>query len=144
MSAPASIEIPAKVYETRQRSAKGQSPASSSSSTYSGFPQTPSSSAMSTTSKAAQKRKAVHDRRPSLLSSAFARSEAHTVNIGDPEGPPRLISYVAAGQGFAWNPEMFLPSYVDVDFEPLQNRREPVVDIIVTEEESRKWLSDDA
>lgn len=54
------------------------------------------------------------------------------------------ISYVAAGQGFAWNPEMFLPSYVEVDFEPLQNRREPVVDIIVTEEECRKWLSEDA
>lgn len=102
------------------------------------------------------------------VGSAFAQSEAHTVNIGDPDGPPRLvspvpisheaecspsritdhcleqISYVAAGQGFAWNPEMFLPSYVEVDFEPLQNRREPVVDIIVTEEESRKWLADDA
>lgn len=39
---------------------------------------------------------------------------------------------------------MFLPSYVEVDFEPLQNRREPVIDIIVTEEESRKWLSEEA
>ncbi|KAJ4421130.1 hypothetical protein N0V82_003894 [Gnomoniopsis sp. IMI 355080] len=143
MSTSASIEIiPAKVYETRQRSAKAQSPASSSSSTYSSSPQTPSSS--DSTSKSAQKRKAIHERRPSLLSSALSHSEARTVNIGDPEGPPRLISYVAAGQGFAWNPEMFLPSYVEVDFEPLQNRREPVVDIIVTEEECRKWLSEDA
>lgn len=88
MSAPAHIEIPAKVYETRQRSNKAHSPDSSSSSTYSSSPQTPSSAAA--TSKAAQKRKVVHDRRPSLLSmllsfitasSAYGAHPAHTSSV---------------------------------------------------------------
>lgn len=66
MSTPSSIRIP-KVYETRQHSAKEQSPMSSSSSTYSSSPQTPASANPS--SKAAQKQRAVHERRPSLLSA---------------------------------------------------------------------------
>lgn len=80
MSTPSSIEIhPARVYETRQQSAKdhSQSPmSSSSSSTYSSSPQTPSSanSSVNSSSKSAQKQKQKsksvyrHGRRPSLLS----------------------------------------------------------------------------
>ncbi|KAF3763806.1 hypothetical protein M406DRAFT_357236 [Cryphonectria parasitica EP155] len=139
MSTPSSIQIPAKVYETRQHCAKEQSPLSSSSSTYSMSPQPPSSA---TPSKAAQKKKAVHERRPSLLSPAISKSEATTINIGDPDGPPRLISYLSSSQGFAWNPEIFLPSYIDVDYVPLENRREPVVEIIVSDDERRKWFPD--
>ncbi|PSR97758.1 hypothetical protein BD289DRAFT_361804 [Coniella lustricola] len=135
-----SIQIPTKVYETRQHCAKEHSPSSSSSSIYSSSPQTPSPVS---TSKAAQKEEAVYERRPSLLSAAISKSEATTINIGDPDGPPRLISYLSSSQGFAWNPEIFLPSYIDVDYVPLENRREPVIEITVTDDERRKWFSID-
>lgn len=81
------------------------------------------------------------------------------INIGEPDGPPRLvsprelttwehfraawltlvlpkqISYLSSSQGFAWNPELFLPSYVDYDYTPLENKREPVIEITLTDEE---------
>ncbi|KAF4334815.1 hypothetical protein FBEOM_11346 [Fusarium beomiforme] len=43
-------------------------------------------------------------------------------------------------QGFAWNPEIFLPSYNDCDYVPLENRLDPVDDIFPTDEESKKML----
>lgn len=36
--------------------------------------------------------------------------------------------------------EIFLPSYVDCDYEPLENRREPVHDILLTDEELKQML----
>lgn len=45
------------------------------------------------------------------------------------------ISYLSSSQGFAWNPEIFLPSYVDCDYVPLENRREPVHEIVLSDEE---------
>jgi len=30
----------------------------------------------------------------------------------DPDEPPRLITYTKAAQGFVWNDELFLPSYL--------------------------------
>lgn len=103
-------------YEARQQSSKDIPMSSSSaSSEYSSSPQTPSSSA-EPSSKAKQKQKVVHEHRPSLLSmlllvprspdiaccvaitnmrhagSAISQSEATTINIGDPDGPPRLVS----------------------------------------------------
>lgn len=77
----------------------------------------------------------VHERRPSLLGSAISKSESTVINIGEPDGPPRLISYLSSSQGFAWNPELFLPSYVDYDYTPLENKREPVIEITLTDEE---------
>lgn len=50
------------------------------------------------------------------------------------------ISYLSSSQGFTWNPEIFLPSYIDVDYVPLENRREPVIEIHVSDEERRKWF----
>lgn len=82
----------------------------------------------------------LHQRRPSLLSTAFSQDECTVINIGDPDGPPRLISYLASSQGFTWNPEIFLPSYLDYDYTPLEHRREPVHDIVLTDEESKKLL----
>jgi len=83
----------------------------------------------------------LHARRPSLLSSAISKQECTTINIAqDQDGPPQLISYLSSSQGFAWNPEIFLPSYVDYDYVPLENRRDPVHDIILTDEEIRKML----
>lgn len=121
-----SIDIPAQ----SKRQSKAHSPMSSSSSTYSSSPTTPAKS-----SNSAQKQKMVHERRPSLLSSALSESKSTTINIGDEDGPPRLISYLSTSQGFEWNPELFLPSYIDYDYTPLENKREPVKEITLTEEE---------
>ena len=155
-----SIAIPApSTPASSSTSAYGQSskaPASSSSS-YSSSPRT--STPLST-----QKTKMLHERRPSLLStsrhghfalpcsgevselvgspfadfvagSAIAKQECNVINIGEPDGPPRLvsrgrsprlphpasddpadargqISYVGSSQGFAWNPgELPSPSW---------------------------------
>ncbi|GAP92666.1 hypothetical protein SAMD00023353_9300170 [Rosellinia necatrix] len=111
----------------------------SSSSSFSSPPHTPAS-ATSEAPDSAHKPKAMHLRRPSLLSSAFAKEECTHINVGDPDGPPRLISYLASSQGFAWNPEMFLPSYLDLDYEPLENCREPVHEIRLSDEEMKNML----
>lgn len=76
-----------------------------------------------------------HERRPSLLSSAISKQECAFINVGDPEGPPRLISFLESSQGFVWNPEIFLPSYVECEYTPLENRRDPVHEIRLTDEE---------
>ncbi|KAI1249315.1 hypothetical protein MGN70_008927 [Eutypa lata] len=112
---------------------------SSSSSSYSSSPQTPESSKSSPT-QSSRKQKMMHQRRPSLLSSAFSKDECTVINIGDPDGPPRLITYLSSSQGFTWNPEIFLPSYVDCDYVPLENRREPVHEIRLTDEEIKNML----
>lgn len=105
--------------------ARGQSPKTcgSSSSSFSSSPQTPVS-ANSETPESPYKRKAMHHRRPSLLStfdsflflllgvcparalpsrglsgfmltcllgSALSKEECTHVNVGDPDGPPRLV-----------------------------------------------------
>ncbi|OAR00265.1 hypothetical protein LLEC1_01649 [Akanthomyces lecanii] len=106
---------------------------SSSDSSYSDSP----SSAASTPSSAS---KTLHGRRPSLLSSALSKEQSTVINIGDPDGPPRLITYLSSSQGFDWNPEIFLPSYLDCDYVPLENRREPVHEIRLSEEELRNML----
>lgn len=120
----------------------GQSPKAytSSSSSFSSSPQTPASASPATPDSATRKAKAIHLRRPSLLSSALSKEECTHINVGDPDGPPRLISYLASSQGFAWNPEMFLPSYLDLDYEPLENRREPVHEIRLSDEEIKNML----
>ncbi|KAI1817040.1 hypothetical protein GGS20DRAFT_582915 [Poronia punctata] len=114
-------------------------PCTSSASSFSTSPQTPGS-AKSNTSVSSYKPKTIHHRRASLLSSALSKEECTHVNVGDPDGPPRLISYLASSQGFAWNPEMFLPSYLDYDYEPLENRREPVHEIRLSDEEIKNML----
>jgi len=79
------------------------------------------------------------------------------VNIGDPDGPPRLVSArgmgalnllsthntpqitcVKASQGFDWNQDIFFPSYVaEHDYgNNLEHRPDPVQEIILTEEEA--------
>ncbi|KAI0165422.1 hypothetical protein GGR52DRAFT_107782 [Hypoxylon sp. FL1284] len=118
-----------------------QSPkaAGSSSSSYSSSLQTPNSRGASA-EQSAHKLKSFHHRRPSLLSSAFSKDECTVINIGDPDGVPRLISYLASSQGFAWNPELFVPSYVDYDYVPLENRREPVHEIQLSDEEIKGML----
>ncbi|CAK7263913.1 hypothetical protein SEPCBS119000_000722 [Sporothrix epigloea] len=36
-------------------------------------------------------------------------------------------------QGFLWNPEIFIPSYID--YTPLENSREPIHEIFLSDEE---------
>jgi len=94
--------------------------------------------------------------------SAFSQQECTTINIShDPDGPPRLvspppvpyksytprtltpdvqISYLSSSQGFAWNPELFLPSYVDVEYTPLEHCREQVIEIFLSDEDIKKIL----
>lgn len=44
-----------------------------------------------------------------LLSHTY---KSVNLNGPDPNGPPRLITFTKAGQGFCWNEELFLPSYM--------------------------------
>lgn len=108
--------------------------ASSSGSSYSSSP--PSSASASPAPKATSKQA----RRPSLLSTALSKQESTVINIGEPEGTPRLITYLSSSQGFAWNPELFLPSYIDCEYTPLENRRDPVHEITLSDEETKQLL----
>ena len=61
---------------------------------------------------------------PSMASSTSYRS----INLnsdfgGDPGSPPHLITYTKTGQGFTWNEELFLPSYMMGRYEAGGSRR---------------------
>ncbi|GAB7360829.1 hypothetical protein MBLNU230_g0815t1 [Neophaeotheca triangularis] len=79
-----------------------------------------------------------HERRRSLLGRSLGKSEYTVVNLGDCEGgrAPRLVTCVKAGQGFDWNQELFLPSYVDYEGQNLERKMDPVEDIVLTDEEA--------
>ncbi|KAH6847297.1 hypothetical protein B0I37DRAFT_415049 [Chaetomium sp. MPI-CAGE-AT-0009] len=129
---PTSISIPEQRHRPIQAEA-GSSPSSYSSSPSSPEPKTPS--------RASYNQKPLHARRPSLLSSAFTQQECTTIKIADsPKGPLRLITYLSSGQGFVWNPEIFVPSFCDYDYVPLEQRRDPVHEIHLSDEEIRKML----
>ncbi|RKF72919.1 hypothetical protein GcM1_246116 [Golovinomyces cichoracearum] len=81
-----------------------------------------------------------HERRPSLLSSSLSKQEHTVVNVGDPDGVPRLITCVRSSQGYEWNPEIFLPSYVDFEFESLDRKRDPVHEIHLSDEETKNFF----
>ncbi|KAL6697763.1 hypothetical protein J3F84DRAFT_347464 [Trichoderma pleuroticola] len=137
-----SIKIPAAPSSMAPRySLSSETVGSSSDSSYSSSP-SPSSPSASPSSKAKGKAKAVafDSRRPSLLSPALSKQESTVINIGAPDGPPRLITYLSSAQGFMWNPEIFLPSYIDCDYVPLENRRDPVHEIHLTDEEMKNML----
>ncbi|TAQ87610.1 hypothetical protein B7494_g4073 [Chlorociboria aeruginascens] len=141
------------------RPAYGESsqPAASSSSTssYSSSPHTPQSTQ---SSPASPNTRYGHDRRRSLLSSSLSKQEHTVINIGDPDGTPRLvglsivswderrlliflqITCVKSSQGFDWNPEIFLPSYIENDFESLERKRDPIHEILLSDEESKELL----
>ena len=50
------------------------------------------------------------------------------------------ISYLSSSQGFLWNPEVFIPSYMDYEYTPLEHQREPVIEIVLSDEEIKKML----
>ncbi|ROT35818.1 hypothetical protein SODALDRAFT_362658 [Sodiomyces alkalinus F11] len=111
-----SIAIPATPAATTVFRGSGSSSksAASSSSSY-------SSSLQVGISPSNHKHKMGHGRRPSLLSTALSKQECTVINIGDPD-------------------EIFLPPYIDCDYVPLENQRDPVHDIVLSEEESKSML----
>ncbi|KAK4166582.1 hypothetical protein QBC43DRAFT_13694 [Cladorrhinum sp. PSN259] len=131
-----SIAIPDQGRRHSSQADSGSSPSS-----YSSSPSTPAHSPKTPSRAAAQKQKMLHARRPSLLSSALSEQEATTINIGDSEdGPIRLVTYLSSGQGFVWNPEIFIPSHCDYNYVPLEQRRDPIVEIHLSDEEIKKML----
>ncbi|KAI9052473.1 hypothetical protein LZ554_003817 [Drepanopeziza brunnea f. sp. 'monogermtubi'] len=120
-------------------SSKSPAAASSSSSSYSSSPRTPQQPQEKPTTSSSTS-KYGHDRRRSLLSSSFSKQEHTVINIGDPDGVPRLITCVRSSQGYEWNPEIFLPSYIESNFESLERKRDPVHEIRLSDEEIKKMF----
>ncbi|EKD15068.1 hypothetical protein MBM_06829 [Drepanopeziza brunnea f. sp. 'multigermtubi' MB_m1] len=120
-------------------SSKSQAAASSSSSSYSSSPRTPQQPQEKPTTPSSTS-KYGHDRRRSLLSSSLSKQEHTVINIGDPDGVPRLITCVRSSQGYEWNPEIFLPSYIESNFESLERKRDPVHEIRLSDEEIKKMF----
>jgi hypothetical protein len=48
---------------------------------------------------------------PSMIASSSYKS-INLSSRGDPDEPPRLITYTKHSQGFTWNDELFLPGYL--------------------------------
>ncbi|KAH8819533.1 hypothetical protein F5884DRAFT_760815 [Xylogone sp. PMI_703] len=126
-----SITIPTR--SSYGESSKAGAQSSSSSSSYSSSPKMPRQQNRS--APGSPESRYGHDRRPSLLSSSLLKQEHTVINIGDPDGTPRLITCVRSSQGFDWNPEIFLPSYIECDFDSLERKRDPVHEIRLSDEE---------
>lgn len=131
-----SITIPSRsTYGESSKAAAG----SSSSSSFSTSPRTPQQGEQSS-APVSPSAKYGHDRRTSFLSSSFSKQEHTVIDIGDPDGVPRLITCVRSSQGYEWNPEIFLPSYVECDFESLERKRDPVHEIRLSDEEIKQMF----
>ncbi|KAL2358574.1 hypothetical protein BJ546DRAFT_17866 [Cryomyces antarcticus] len=127
-----SIAIPRRKQPLGQRGSGNDASSSSSFSSSSSSPQTPSPSPMPSGRS--------YDRRPSLLGSSLSKAEHTVINVGHPDGPPRLITCVKASQGFDWNQDIFLPSRADYESSNLERKQDPVEDIILTDEEAAAIL----
>ena len=96
-----------------------------------------------------------------MLSSSQYKSVNLNAHHDDPDEPPRLITYTKYSQGFTWNDELFLPSYLlgrsgrrrrrrygyedeDDDDDDIFNDEEgeqcPVAEIFVTDEEAHAMI----
>ncbi|KAK5544347.1 hypothetical protein LTR23_004435, partial [Exophiala sp. CCFEE 6169] len=88
---------------------------------------------------------------PSMLASSSYKSINLNSMHDDPDEPPRLITYTKHSQGFTWNDELFLPSYMlgrygergrkkqyDGDFGDEDHC--PVAEIFVTDEEAEAMM----
>lgn len=74
-----------------------------------------------------------------------------SVNLhgSDPDEPPRLITYTKSAQGFTWNEELFLPSYMMSRYS--RGRRKqydgdmgdddvPIAEVYVTDDDIRRYM----
>lgn len=82
-----------------------------------------------------------------MLSSPTYKSI--NLNGPDPDEPPRLITFTKAGQGFNWNEELFLPSYMISRYSRSRRKQYDgdlgeddveVAEISVTDEEANNML----
>ena len=78
-----------------------------------------------------------------MLSSHTYKSV--NLNGPDPDEPPHLITFTKAGQGFSWNEELFLPSYMisrcSRSHRKHYNEDEvEVAEIFVTDEEANNMM----
>lgn len=71
------------------------------------------------------------------------------LNGPDPDEPPRLITFTKAGQGFNWNEELFLPSYMIGRYSRSRRKQYDgdlgeddveVAEIFVTDEEANRMM----
>ncbi|KAF2739525.1 hypothetical protein EJ04DRAFT_508805 [Polyplosphaeria fusca] len=131
-----SIAIPKRKQKRPQSSANTPSSTSSPSFSHGSFASSAGSPTKEGTSPGGRP---AHDRRPSLMSAAFTKAEHTVINVGDGLNP-RLITCVKASQGFDWNQEIFLPSYVDYHFDDLERKQDPVQDIFVSDEEVKNMF----
>ncbi|EON65438.1 hypothetical protein W97_04676 [Coniosporium apollinis CBS 100218] len=129
-----SIAIP----KRRKQQAVSEAPSPSSSSSYSSSADSPRTSQATSATSSPQTRYN-HDRRPSLLSSSISKCEHMVINVGHPDAP-RLITCVKSSQGFDWNQDLFLPSYIDHDSYDLEHKKDPIQDIVLTDEEAASFL----
>ncbi|KAF4549042.1 Hypothetical protein D9617_24g017560 [Elsinoe fawcettii] len=97
-------------------------------------------SSPNTTTSSSDKKSREWERRPSLLGTSLSHSEYTVINVAGPDGPPRLVTCVKSSQGFDWNQDIFLPSYIDYDSSDLERKPDPVEDIILTDEEAQALL----
>ncbi|KAG9773792.1 hypothetical protein ABEF93_001689 [Exophiala dermatitidis] len=88
---------------------------------------------------------------PSMLSSSSYKSINLNSRFDDPDEPPRLITYTKHSQGFTWNDELFLPSYMLGRYGDRGRKRQydgdfgeqdycPVAEIFVTDEEAEAMM----
>lgn len=86
-----------------------------------------------------------------MLASGLYKSINLNALHDDPDEPPRLITYTKHSQGFTWNDELFLPSYMlgrygdrgrkkqyDGDFGDEEHC--PVAEIFITDEEAEAMM----
>ncbi|EXJ59601.1 hypothetical protein A1O7_03747 [Cladophialophora yegresii CBS 114405] len=88
---------------------------------------------------------------PSMLSSSSYKSINLNAHHDDPDEPPRLITYTKYSQGFTWNDELFLPSYMLGRYGERGRKKQydgdfgdedqcPVAEIFVTDEEAQAMM----
>lgn len=91
--------------------------------------------------------------RSSPLGPAMLESNTYkSINLNgpDPDDPPRLITFTRSGQGFTWNEELFLPSYMIGRYTGRGRRKQydgdlgeddvEVAEIFITDEEATKMM----
>jgi hypothetical protein len=86
-----------------------------------------------------------------MLSSSSYKSINLNSHHDDPDEPPRLITYTKHSQGFTWNDELFLPSYMLGRYGERGRKKQydgdlgdedhcPVAEIFVTDEEAEAMM----
>ncbi|KAK4996896.1 hypothetical protein LTR66_003600 [Elasticomyces elasticus] len=139
-----SIAIPKRKQPVYAAAAPSYPSSSSSSSFYasdspSSSPPTPDAASPAVDAAAAAASGRMYDGRRSLLGSSLSKAEHTVINVGHSD-MPRLITCVKSSQGFEWNQELFLPSYIEYDAASLELKQDPIEDITLTEEEVAAML----